>query len=116
MVDGYGFPDIGLQGFAPNDGYEWQAARFPVTCHTSPVTYCVTSRKKLLLFVGESVTSSRKLARLSVGVFVNVIQFAVLKSKFCCNTKLVAGTIQEKTRLPFADVRFNSGFGVVCDM
>jgi hypothetical protein len=51
---------------------------------------------------------------MSVGVFVNVTQFVVVKSRFCCNTRFVEGTVHEKARLPFEDARFSKGDGVVC--
>jgi hypothetical protein len=41
-----GFPDIGLQGFAPGKvtGDVWRVTRFPVTCHSSLVTFPASCR------------------------------------------------------------------------
>ena len=69
-----------------------------------------------MLLESEMVSSLFKLIGLSVGVFVNVIQYVVVKSIFCCNTKLMEGAVQEKARLVFDAMRFNCGAGVVCEV
>ena len=66
----------------------------------------VLSRKKPLLLVGDKMTSSCKLVRLSAGLFVRSAQFAVVKSEFCCNKKLVEGTIHDSLRSPFPGAIF----------
>ena len=70
------------------------------------------SRKKPLLFVGERVTSSCKLVRLSAGALVSVTQSVVIRSEFCCNTKFVEGTSQDKKSLLLDDAKFTWGFGI----
>ena len=57
------------------------------------------------------MTSFCKFVRLRVGVSVNVTQFAVVKSRFCCKTKFVEVTIQESQTLPVEEVIFNCGDG-----
>ena len=42
------------------------------------------------------------------------IQFVVVKSEFCCNTKFVEGIIHERAKLPLVGEMFNEGAGVVC--
>ena len=42
-----------------------------------------------------------------------VVQFAELKSKFCCNTKLVEDTIHDRTRFVFAAATLSFGDGVL---
>jgi len=60
------------------------------------------------------MTSCCKLVRFSTGTFVNVTQFVVVKSKFCCMTNFVEGTSQENARLWLEVVRFSCGAGVNC--
>ena len=71
------------------------------------------SRKKLLLLEGDSTTSLFKLLRLRVGVLVRVTQFVVVKSEFSCNTKVVEGTSQKRSRLLLVAERFSSTLGGV---
>ena len=54
-----------------------------------------------------------KLVRLSKGVLVSVVQFALLKFEIFCKTKFVEGIVQEKARLLFAVARHNDGLGTV---
>ena len=70
------------------------------------------SRKKPLLFVGERVTSSCKLVRLSAGALVRISQPVVVKSGFCCNTKFVEGTSQDNKSLLLDDAKFSWGVGI----
>ena len=44
------------------------------------------------------------------------VQFVVVKSVFCCNSKFIEGTIQDITPLPLAVAIFNMGAGVHCEM
>lgn len=48
-----------------------------------------------------------------MGVFVTSVQLVVVKSKSCCNTKFVEGTVHESMRLPFVGVIFMEGVGVI---
>ena len=45
-------------------------------------------------------------------MFVTFIQFAVVKSEFCCNAKLHEGIIQERVRLLDAGVMLICGVGM----
>jgi len=45
-------------------------------------------------------------------MLVCVTQLPAFRFKFCCNTKLVEGTSQDKARLLLEGVRFNRGAGV----
>ena len=54
-----------------------------------------------------------RLVRLNVGAFVNVTQFVVVKSNFCCNTKFVEGMSQESARFVGEGVTFKDGAEVV---
>jgi len=70
----------------------------------------------MLPLVNGNVTSFWRFVRLRIGVLVTSTQFAVAKSKFCCNTKLVEGITQESKRLVSAGAIFIAGAGVDCNV
>ena len=63
-------------------------------------------------FEEDKLVCSCKLARLSAGTFVSVLQFAVVvRSAFCCRAKLVVEQIHENARLSFVDLISSCGAG-----
>ena len=50
------------------------------------------------------------------GVADTSVQVVPDKSEFCCNPKLVDGTVQEMTRPPAEVVMLNHGAGMECEM
>jgi len=52
----------------------------------------------------------------SVGIAGTFVQFVLVKSEFCCKTKLVEGMVQEIMASPLEDVMLNNGAGVDCEV